>query len=409
MKVERKIEKQIDQLLNHTIILNRRYLDDEQLNREEQFEVLKEIFDVNVRSTEIKEISAHFAPVFRNDHPSHLSLLGKTGTGKTVTVFYILNFLKTICSKKKIDFRYEHLDLTTPKPCFRALNDLACILDASKRYKKGISLDELMCKIEDKLKDYKGYLVLFIDEVDHVRTEIDTFLKFLVRRLPQKISAKLILVFVSNKLNWIDNIDPRIKSFLKLTEIVFTPYNACDLRNILSIRIKNAISNKMIEKGVVEKIAAISSRDHGDARKAVELLAKSAHLSEKNGVKIDLNIVDEAVHEIEKDRYLEMIKNSPTQLQASLYSVIEKTKAEKALSTGLLYESYTDICKRFHIRVLTQRAFFDLLAELDIYGFVTMRVISKGRYGRSREVLLSVPENIIPRLKEAIHMNFERG
>ena len=409
MKADRKIERQIDKILTHTIILNRRYLDDEQLNREEQFEVLREIFDVNVRGKEIKEISAHFAPIFRSDHPNHLSLLGKTGTGKTVTVFYILNFIKTICTKKRIAFRYEHLDLTTPKPCFRALNDLACILDASKRYKKGIALDELMCKIEDKLKDYNGYLVLFIDEIDHVRTELDSFLKFLVRRLPQKIAAKLILVFVSNRLNWIDNIDPRIKSFLKLTEIVFSPYNACDLHKILSIRIKNALRKRMIQKGVVEKIAAIASRDHGDARKAVELLAKSAHLAEKNAVKIDLAIVDMASREIEKDRYLEMIRKSPLQLQAALYSIMRTAQGDRALSTGELYESYKGICKSFCLRALTQRAFSDLIAELEIYGFVSLRLISKGRYGRSREVLMSVPETIIPRLKETVLMSFERG
>ena len=164
----------------------------------------------------------------------------------------------------------------------------------------------------------------------------------------------------------------------------------------------------MIKKGVVEKIAAISSRDHGDARKAVELLAKSAYLAENNGVKISLDIVDLASQEIEKDRYLEMIKRSPPQLQAALFSVIGSKKQDGAFSTGQLYESYTLICKNFRLRALTQRAFSDLIGELDIYGFVTIRVASRGRYGRTREVLLTVPENIIPRLKEAILISFDR-
>jgi Cdc6-like AAA superfamily ATPase len=126
MLVEQKIEKQIHTLLNNTIILNRRFLDDEQLYREEQFKVLKEIFDVDVRDAEIKELSSHFAPIFRQDHPIHLSLLGKTGTGKTVTMLYFLNTFHFLCKKKKIDIQHIHLDLSTPKPCFRVLNDLAC-------------------------------------------------------------------------------------------------------------------------------------------------------------------------------------------------------------------------------------------------------------------------------------------
>ena len=248
MKVEDKIEKQIDNLLQNTIILNRRYLDDEQLDRAEQFKVLKEIFDVNVRDKEIKELSSHFAPIFRDDHPIHLSLIGKTGTGKTVTMLYFLNMLHALCAKRKIQMRHVHLDLSTPKPCFRALNDLACLLDAAKRYKKGISLDELMSRIEDKIRNYKGYFILFVDEVDHVRRDLDSFLKFLIRRLPQAIPLKLLIVFTSNKINWQENIDPRVKSFLKINEILFDPYNAVDLKKILSIRIKKALNRKMIQQ-----------------------------------------------------------------------------------------------------------------------------------------------------------------
>jgi len=301
MQLVSKIEKQIQTLLKNTIILNRKYLDDEQLDREEQFRVLKEIFEVDVRDREIKELSSHFAPVFRQDNPIHLSLLGKTGTGKTVTMLYFLNQLQFLCKKKKIDMKHVHLDLSTPKPCFRALNDLACYLDAAKRYKKGISLDELMCRIEEKLRDYRGHFVLFVDEVDHVRRDLDSFLKFLVRRLPQRVSLKLVLVFSSNKLNWQENIDPRIKSFLKMNELFFEPYNAFDLKKILSIRIKKALNRKMIEAGVMEKIAAVSSRTHGDARKAVELLSKSAHIAEKEGTSINVDFVDKALDEIERD------------------------------------------------------------------------------------------------------------
>jgi len=208
MQANIKIEKQIQSVLNNTIILNRKYLDDEQLDREEQFKVLEEIFAVDVRDTEIKDMSSHFAPLFKGGHPVHLSLYGKTGTGKTVTMLYFLNLLQSLCKRKKVDMMYLHLDLSTPKPCFRVLNDLACFLDAAKRYKKGISLDELMGKIEDRMKGYRGYFIVFVDEIDHVRRDLDSFLKFLVKRLPQSAPLKLIIIFSSNKLNWQENIDP---------------------------------------------------------------------------------------------------------------------------------------------------------------------------------------------------------
>jgi len=408
MQVQVKIEKQIQTLLKNTIILDRRFLDDEQLNRGDQFTVLKEIFDVDVRDKEIRELSSHFAPIFRQDHPIHLSLLGKTGTGKTVTMLYFLNMLQSLCEKKKIQMRYIHLDLSTPKPCFRVLNDLACFLDAARRYKKGISLDELMGRIEEKITNYEGYFVLFIDEVDHVRRDLDSFLKFLVKRLPQTVSSKLVLVFSSNKLNWQENIDPRIKSFLKMNELFFEPYNAFDLRKILSLRINKALNRKMIQKGVLEKIAAVSSRTHGDARKAVELLSKSAHLAEKEGTVITLDLVDKALGEIERAKSVAMIKSSPRQLPAALYSIISLAHGSiKPMHTGDAYEGYRAFCAKIKLRALTQRAFSDLVSELDMYGFIQARVLSHGRYGRTKEIMVNLHVELSEKLKQVVLMEFD--
>jgi archaeal cell division control protein 6 len=408
MIAEQKIENQIQIILKNTIILNRRFLDDEQLYRKEQFCILKEIFDVDVRDLEIKELSSHFAPVFRQDHPIHLSLLGKTGTGKTVTMLYFLNLLQSLCRKNKIKLKYIHLDLSTPKPCFRVLNDLACYLNAAKRYKRGISLDELMCKIEDKIRYCPGYFVLFVDEIDHVRKDLDSLLKFLVKRLPQKLSGKLVLIFSSNKLDWQDNIDPRIKSFLKINEQFFEPYNAFDLKKILSIRIKKALNPKMIQKGVLEKIAAVSSRNHGDARKAVEILSKSANIAEREGTIITMDLVDRAMEEIERDKYVAMIKNSPKQLQATLFSIISSSsRSGKPLYTGEAFETYRSFCAKIKMRALSQRAFSDLISELDMYGFIQARVFSYGRYGRTKQIVVNLSGSLINKLKQVVLMEFD--
>ena len=406
MKITQKIENQIQSFLKNSLIVNRKYLDDEQLDRDEQFQVLNEIFDVDVRAKEIKELSTHFAPLFRHDHPIHLSLMGKTGTGKTVSMLYFLNLLQKLCRNSEIEMKYIHLDLSTPKPCFRVLNDLACYLNASKRYKRGISLDELMGKIEDKIRDYKGYFVIFVDEIDHVKRDLDSLLKFLIKRLPQKISGKLVLIFSSNRLDWKDNIDPRIKSFLKINELLFEPYNAYALNKILSIRIKKAINLDMIEAGVIEKISAISSRNHGDARKAVELLSKSAQLAEKEGVPISMDIVDRALDEIEKDKYMAMVKSSPKQLQAVIYSIYQAA-SRFPLRTGEAYGAYRSFCACIRLRALTQRAFSDMISELDMYGFIQVTLRSRGRNGRTKEIMVNMPKKLQEKIKQIVLMEFD--
>lgn len=409
--VKSKIVRQIQHMVRHAVIRDRRYLDDEQLIRSEQLALLEEVFNANVRDAEIRELSSHFAPILRGEHSCHLAIWGKTGTGKTLTSLYFLNLLAEMCRAKRIPMRYEHLDLSTPRPCFRALNDLACLLNASKRYRKGISLEELMLRIETALAEFKGVLVLFVDECDHVRRDKDTFMSFLVRRLPQRIPAKLVLIFASNRLDWPDHLDPRVKSFLKLNELIFKPYDALHLQQILRIRADKALQPRALAPGVIEKIAGLSSRDHGDARRAVALLAKSAYLAEKAGAKITVALVDEAAAQLDQDRYLGLLRSAPAHLQAAMGAVIEATQKtpEASLGTGEAYDAYKGFCDRIGRSPLTGRAFGDLLNELDMYSLVRTRVLSRGRYGRSREITLDLPETLVERLHTTILLNFELG
>ena len=61
------------------------------------------------------------------------------------------------------------------------------------------------------------------------------------------------------------------------------------------------------------------------------------------------------------------------------------------------------------MNVLTQRRISDILAELDMLGIINAKIISKGRYGRTREISLSIDEVISNRLKEILtkHLQLE--
>ena len=406
MRLDKRIKERIEKSAASLVITDPAFLDDEQLTRDEQLRVLQDIFDQNIREKEIGSIVTHFAPILRDQNPVHLSILGKTGTGKTVTVLLLLTHIQQVAKEKGIEVRYEHLDLSVPRPCFRAMNDLACLLNASKRYVKGISLDEMAGRIEESLANYSGFLVLFIDEIDHVNRDLDAFLKFLVRRLPQAVPTKLVLVFASNRLGWRRDIDSRVKSFLKVNEIIFEPYNAVDLQVILKTRVAKALNQHVIDAGVIEKIAALASKEHGDARKAVELLTKSARIAECEGSRLTLDVVGQAYNALEMDSYLEFVKTSPEQLQAVLYAALDSTaKQGQRWSATDIYGAYECVCREHGLAQLTQRRFSDLLMELELYGFVRASNVSMGRYGRKKEISLMVPEDVVERMKATIRMN----
>ena len=98
---------------------------------------------------------------------------------------------------------------------------------------------------------------------------------------------------------------------------------------------------------------------------------------------------------IEIDRIMEVVRTLPTQSKQILLSVLLREQQDKnkgisgAITTGEVYSIYKDICKKTRIESLTQRRVADLISELDMLGIITARVISKGRYGRTREIKIS--------------------
>jgi len=62
---------------------------------------------------------------------------------------------------------------------------------------------------------------------------------------------------------------------------------------------------------------------------------------------------------------------------------------------GKAYEVYTGICKKQEYRPLTQRRFCDMISFLDLYGLINARVVSMGLYGKTREIMSSLPEKVV--------------
>jgi cell division control protein 6 len=54
------------------------------------------------------------------------------------------------------------------------------------------------------------------------------------------------------------------------------------------------------------------------------------------------------------------------------------------------------------LRPLTQRRISDILAEMDMIGIINARVISKGRYGRTREISISTTGSINQKIKKIL-------
>ncbi|MFC1794579.1 hypothetical protein ACFL3Q_13430, partial [Planctomycetota bacterium] len=103
------------------------------------------------------------------------------------------------------------------------------------------------------------------------------------------------------------------------------------------------------------------------------------------------------------------ISSAPPQLQAAMAGVIEATRRTKngSIGTGEAYDAYRRFCQGVELRPLTGRAFGDLISELDIYSLLRSRVISRGRYGRTREIILDLPQGLTEKIHTYVLSNFE--
>ena len=68
--------------------------------------------------------------------------------------------------------------------------------------------------------------------------------------------------------------------------------------------------------------------------------------------------------------------------------------------TGEVQDVYGDLCTALGMDTLTQRRVSGLISDLDAMGLVNAKVVSKGRYGRTKTIRLSVPEKMVAEVLE---------
>ena len=241
---------------------------------------------------------------------------------------------------------------------------------------------------------HERVVVIMLDEIDKlVEKSGDDTLYNLSRMNSELSNSRISIMGISNDLKFTDFLDPRVKSSLGEEEIVFPPYDATQLRDILQHRADVAFKSEALTSDVIPLCAAFAAQEHGDARRALDLLRTAGELAERSQADlIEETHVRQAQDKIELDRVVEVVRTLPTQSKIVLFSIIllEKNGVHN-INTGEVFNIYKRLCEEIDADVLTQRRVTDLISELDMLGIVNAVVVSKGRYGRTKEMNLSVP------------------
>ncbi|MGY5881285.1 MAG: orc1/cdc6 family replication initiation protein [Candidatus Thorarchaeota archaeon] len=360
------------------------------------------------RDEQMGRIGSILGPALRGTPPSNILCYGKTGTGKTVVSRYVLKQLVAKAKESNVNFPLTaHVNCRIVGTNYRVLKTLcdaigATMVDGSDVPFTGLPTDEIRSIFKKKLELESKIMVVVLDEVDSlVKRDVNQgndILYGLTRMNSELATSRISIIGISNDLTFKDMLDPRVLSTLGEEEVIFAPYNAVELKGILQQRVEIAFNPGAIgDEGVINLVGALAAQEHGDARRALDLLRTAGELAERAG---DERVIQDHVREaqkvIERDAITDTVKTLPMQSKAVLFSVyVLADKGQSDIFTGECFNVYSEIAKKLSLDTLTQRRVSDLISELDMLGLINTTVISKGRYGRTKKIKLAVSKKQI--------------
>jgi cell division control protein 6 len=288
------------------------------------------------REEQINALASILVPALRGETPSNVLIYGKTGTGKTAVTKYVGKELEETGFGVKCSVIYINCEIVDTQ--YRILAHLARHFDKEIPM-TGWPTDQVYAEFRDAIDNEKKVVVIMLDEIDKLVKKGDDVLYNLSRINSDLLRSKVSLIGISNDLKFTEFLDPRVKSSLGEDEIVFPPYNAEQIKDILEHRSMLAFRNSALAEDVIPLCAALAAHEHGDARKALDLLRVSGELAERaRCTMVTEDNVRSARDKIEQDRVEEVIKTLPTQSKVVLYSIILlHEQGTRNITTSVVY------------------------------------------------------------------------
>ncbi len=350
------------------------------------------------REDQIKRLGNILAPSLAGDRVSNLFAYGKTGTGKTIVTRYVLEHLQRKAKEhdRRLDTSYVNCRLMGTS--YRVIADLCRTLGVQVPF-TGLAVGEILDRLRNAIRKHNSPFLVVLDEVDALvkRSEDDSLLYELTRINENLDDGWIGLIGISNDLHFKDFLDPRVLSSLGEEELIFKPYTGDELYDILNERSLQAFQPNVLDPAALRLCAALAAGEHGDARRALDLLRVAGEIAERGrAARVLEGHVREAQSKVETDRVKEVLASLPMHSRVLLISALHLETARKdGGATGDVYTVYRELCSVARVDHLTQRRVSGLINELDIMGILNARVVSFGRYGRTKKIRLGVEPRAI--------------
>ena len=185
--------------------------------------------------------------------------------------------------------------------------------------------------------------------------------------------------------------------------MVFKPYTPEELEAIITDRVSEAFFEDTVSPEAIKLCAAISGAEHGDARKALDLIRIAGEIAEEMGAnKVEPIHVQMARDRIEKDKTTEVILSLPLHSRLVLTAIYLclRDSGLDGVKSSVAYSKYCELANLLSSRPLSNRRFIGLVKELSVLGLLDKRIENYGRRGgRVTIIKLAIP---MPRLERIL-------
>ena len=350
------------------------------------------------RNSEQEQVTQSLLPILKQSRPSNLLVYGKPGTGKTLVVKKVLSKIQERVEKSNFPIKLVYSNSKNETTLYGLLVSLGRQLGLNEKElpTTGLAISEVFKRLLNKITNEQLNAVFVIDEIDYlaqlvVKTGKDILYQ-LTRANEQLDAGSLTMVGISNDLTFKEKLDPRVISSLGEEEIVFTNYNVEQIKKILEERINESFIEDAVEEPALNLCAALAGGEHGDARRAIDLLRVAGELAERQqSEKVNIEHVREASQKIEENKEEASLKSYPLHEKLVILSIMKANGS----STGEIYTQYKTLCKTVGKDELTQRRITQMLSEIELSGIISGRLIHQGIHGRTKKYKLTVSSEII--------------
>jgi cell division control protein 6 len=351
------------------------------------------------RNNELAKVTQALLPILKKSRPSNLLVYGKPGTGKTLVVKTIL--LKIQKRVEKSDFPIilvyaNSKDETTLYGLLVSFGRQLGLKTQKELPTTGLSISGVFNRLLDVIEKNSTNAVFVIDEIDYLAELVSKtgkdILYNLTRANERLKKGSLTLIGISNDLTFKERLDPRVLSSLSEEEIVFTNYTMEQIKEILLDRIKTAFIQGTVETAAVNLCAAMAGQEHGDARRAIDLLRVAGELAEREQSEtVKEDHIRRASQKMEEDKETTALNSYPLHEKLLIIAVMRANGS----STGEIFQAYKGLCKALRQKEITQRRVTQILGDIELSGLITGKIVHQGMHGRTKKYNLTIHPDVV--------------